>query len=94
MFNCPRDERSLNFQWFYGFQNLKMGFSATVKGNHSHMVLIDTPLHVDGVIDASKLLWHKVFHKHPSLKPSRLTVSSFGQHESCNRNYGRTMYMH
>jgi len=28
-----------------------MGFSAIGKGNHSHMVLLDTPLHVDAVTD-------------------------------------------
>jgi hypothetical protein len=31
-----------------------MGFSAVVKGNHSDMVLLDTPPHVDAVTDASK----------------------------------------
>jgi len=36
-----------------------MGFSAIVKGNHSHMVSNDTPLHADAVTDTSKLLWHK-----------------------------------
>jgi hypothetical protein len=36
-----------------------MGFSATVKGNNSHMALLDTPLHVDAVTDASKLPWYK-----------------------------------
>jgi len=36
-----------------------MGFSAVVKGSHSHMVLTDTPLNVDAVTDASQLLWHK-----------------------------------
>jgi len=36
-----------------------MGFSTVVKGNHSHMVLLDTPLHVDAVTDESKLPWHK-----------------------------------
>jgi hypothetical protein len=33
-----------------------------------------------------------VVQQQPSLQPSCLIVSSFGQHESCNRNYGRTMY--
>jgi len=47
------------FNGFYGFENLRMGFSAVVKGNHNHMVLTDTPLHVDAVTDASKLLWHR-----------------------------------
>jgi len=74
-----------------------MGFSAIVKGNHSHMVLNDTPLHVDDVTDASKLLWHKYLRdSSPNtaiLTPSRLIVSSFGQHESCNRTYGRTSYI-
>jgi len=32
-----------------------MGFPAIGKGNHSHMVLLDTPLHVDAVTDESKL---------------------------------------
>ena len=36
-----------------------MEFSAVVKGNHSDMVLLDTPLHGDAVTDASKLPWHK-----------------------------------
>jgi hypothetical protein len=36
-----------------------MGFSAIGKGNHSHMVSLDTPLHVDAVTDESKLPWHK-----------------------------------
>jgi hypothetical protein len=36
-----------------------MGFSIIGKSNHSHMVLLDTPLHVDIVTDKSKLLWHK-----------------------------------
>jgi len=36
-----------------------MGFSANEKGNHSHMVLLDTPLHVDAVTDESKLPWQK-----------------------------------
>jgi len=36
-----------------------MGLSAIGKGNHSHMVLLDTPLHVDSVTDNSKLPWHK-----------------------------------
>jgi hypothetical protein len=34
-----------------------------------------------------------VVQKQPSLQPSHLIVSSFGQHESCNRIYGRTMYI-
>ena len=32
-----------------------------------------------------------VVQKQPSLQPSHLIVSSFGQHESCNRTYGKTM---
>jgi hypothetical protein len=38
---------------------MKMGFSAIVKGNHSHVVLLDTPLHVDAMTDVSKLPWQK-----------------------------------
>ena len=36
-----------------------MGFSAIGKENYNHMVLLDTPLHVDAVTDESKLPWHK-----------------------------------
>jgi hypothetical protein len=36
-----------------------MGFSAIGKGNHSHMVLFDTPLCVDAVTGENKLPWHK-----------------------------------
>jgi len=36
-----------------------MGFSTIVKGNHSYMVFLDTPFHIDAVTDASKLAWHK-----------------------------------
>jgi hypothetical protein len=36
-----------------------MEFSTIGKGNHSHMILLDTPLHVDAVTDESKLSWHK-----------------------------------
>jgi len=36
-----------------------MGFPAIGKGSHIHMVLLDTPLHVDAVTDSSKLPWHK-----------------------------------
>jgi hypothetical protein len=36
-----------------------MEFSTIGKGNHSHMILLDTPLHVDAVTDESKLSWYK-----------------------------------
>jgi hypothetical protein len=36
-----------------------MEFSAIGKGNHSHMVLLDTTLHVDAMTNESKLPWHK-----------------------------------
>jgi len=36
-----------------------MEFSAIGKGNHSYVVLLDTPLHVHAVTDESKLPWHK-----------------------------------
>jgi hypothetical protein len=36
-----------------------MGYAAIVMGDHSHMVFLDTPLHVDAVTDASKPSWHK-----------------------------------
>jgi len=36
-----------------------MEFSAIGKGNHSHMVFLDTPHHVDAVTDERKLPWHK-----------------------------------
>jgi hypothetical protein len=40
-------------------ENLRIGLSTIVKGNHSHMVFLDTPLYVDAVTDVSKLPWHK-----------------------------------
>jgi hypothetical protein len=40
---------------FNGFKSLKMGFPAIGKGNHSHMALLDIPLHVDAVTEESKL---------------------------------------
>jgi hypothetical protein len=46
-------------KFFDGFENFRMGFYAVVKGNHGHMIFLDTPLHVDAVTDASKLPCHK-----------------------------------
>ena len=40
-------------------KNLRIEFSTVVKGNHSHMVFLDTTLHVDAVTDSSKLPGHK-----------------------------------
>jgi len=64
-----------------------MGFSPVVKGNHSHVVLLDTTLHGDAVTDASKLPWHRYLKdsssNQPSLKPFRFIVCSFEQHEIC-----------
>ena len=59
MFNCWIDEHSRNLQRCQESQNLRMGFSAIGKGNHSHVALLDTPLHDAAVKDESKLLWHK-----------------------------------
>jgi len=56
-----------------------MGFSAIVKGNHSHMVFLDTPLHVDVVTDMSKLPLHKYLkgeqfkNSHPYNPPASLS---------------------
>jgi hypothetical protein len=36
-----------------------MEFSTIGKGKHSHMVLLDTPLHDGTMTDESKLPWHK-----------------------------------
>ena len=58
-FNCPIDEISRNFQWFQEFENLRIWFSAFVKGNHSHMVFLETSLNVNSARDVSKLPWHK-----------------------------------
>jgi hypothetical protein len=58
-FNCPKDEISWNFQWFQVFENLGIWFSAFVKGNHSHTVFLETPLHVNTARDVSKQLWHE-----------------------------------
>ena len=38
---------------------MKIGFSAIVKDNHNHVILLDTPLHADDKRDESKLPWHK-----------------------------------
>jgi len=54
-FNCPIDEISQNFQWFQESENLRIWFSAFVKGNHSHAVFVETPLHVNAARDMSKL---------------------------------------
>ena len=44
---------------FNSFKSLKIGVSTIVKCNHSHMVFLDTTLHVDAVTDESKLPCHK-----------------------------------
>ena len=55
--------------------------------------------HVDAVTDRLKqtalaqVPEGTVVQKQSSLQSSRLIVASFGEHESCNRAYGRTMYM-
>jgi hypothetical protein len=38
---------------------LRIWFSAFVKGNHSHTVFLETPLHVNTARDMSKLPRHK-----------------------------------
>jgi hypothetical protein len=38
---------------------MRMEFSTIGKGSHNHVVLLDTPLHVDAVTDKSKLSSHK-----------------------------------
>jgi len=38
---------------------LRIGFSTIGKGNHWHIGVIDTPLHVDAVTVESKLPWRK-----------------------------------
>jgi hypothetical protein len=40
-------------------QKFENRISPAVKGNHSHMVFLDTPLHIYAVTDASILPWHK-----------------------------------
>jgi hypothetical protein len=68
---------------------MRIGFSAVVKGSQSHMVFLDTPLHVDAVTSLAQVPEEIVVQKQPLLQQSCL-VSSFGQHEICNRAYGRT----
>ena len=74
MFNCWIDEHSWNFHWFYESEKLRMGFSAIGKGNCSHKVVPDTPLHVDAVTDEQTALAQvpegTVVQKQPSLQPS------------------------
>ena len=56
-----------------------MGFSGIGKCNHSHMVLLDTTLHVEAVTDESKLPWHKYLkgqlskNSHPYKPPTLLS---------------------
>ena len=54
-FNCLIDEISRNFQWFQEFENLRIWFSTFVKGNHSHMIFLETPLHVNTAWDINNL---------------------------------------
>ena len=69
-----------------------------MKGNHSRVVFLDTPLHVDAVTDSSKLPWHKYlkrqysknnhpYNSHTSLFPALDNVKVV-------TTYGRTMYLH
>ena len=58
-FNCLIDEILRNFQWFQESETLRIWFSAFVKGNHSHAVFLETPLHVNIARDVSKLPWHE-----------------------------------
>jgi len=54
-------------------------FPPVVKGNHSHMVFHDTPLHVDAVTDTSNLPWRKYLkgeeskNSHPHNTPTSLS---------------------
>jgi len=41
------------------FENLRMGFSAFMKGSRSQMVFLHIPLHVDTLTDVSKLPGHE-----------------------------------
>ena len=56
-----------------------MGFSSIGKGNQSHMVLLNTPLHVEAVTNESKLPWHKYLkgksskNNHPYNPPASLS---------------------
>jgi lysine/ornithine N-monooxygenase len=49
----------IKFLMVLDFENLRMGFSSFVKGNHSQTVFLDTQLHADTVTDVSKLPGHK-----------------------------------
>ena len=78
--------------WFsfiiMSFKMVALCLDAVMEGNHSHLAFLDTPLHVDVMTNWSKLPWRQVskvtvVQKQPSFQPSRLIVSSFGQHESC-----------
>jgi hypothetical protein len=68
-----------------------------MKGNHSHMVFLDTPLHVDADRREQTALRQvpegTVVQNQPSLQPSHLICTTFGQYEGFNRTYGKTMYM-
>ena len=62
-------------------KNLRMGFSTIVKCNNSHMVFLDSPLHVDAVTDTCKLPWHKYLKRlysknsHPYNLPASLSLA-------------------
>jgi hypothetical protein len=78
-FNCPIDEISRNFHWFQEFENLRIWFSAFVKGNYSHTVFLETPLYVNTKRDVSKLpylknLWQGYVYVPPSLTFNNSTI--------------------
>jgi len=47
-----------------------------VKGNYSHMVFLETPLHVNTARDMSKLPWHKYLKGQYSKNNQRLNPSA------------------
>jgi hypothetical protein len=62
-----------------------------VKGNHSHVVFFETPLHVNTVRDMSKLPWYKYLKGQESKNNQPLNPSA--SHEILDRTYDRTMYL-
>jgi len=66
-----------------------------MKGNHSHVVFLDTTLHVEGVTNSSKLPWHKYLkrqylHNSHHYKPPT-SLSSTLEEMNFVTSYGWTM---
>ena len=77
-----------------------MGFSTVWKGSHSHMVLLDSPLHVDSVTDESKMRWHKYWkgqqskNSHPYNPPTSLSLALYNKQVATDLMAGLCIWCH